>query len=170
MYVVQDPYWPLDRLGPTGHLWTLACHTNDFSFTIGESDCNNYLLHTNCYRPDHNKFWTGHDSYAVMACSKSVVIIVLNDEWEQNINSLWIDFWDKLVCEMDDSPTCLHWCCIPSYHGFTESRVHQVIVNTLRPRQNGQYFAHNIFKCSILNENFCILIQITLKFFMTDTQ
>ena len=36
--------------------------------------------------------------------------------------------------------------------------------NTLRPRQNGTHFADNIFKCISLNEKFCILIQISLKF------
>ena len=37
------------------------------------------------------------------------------------------------------------------------------IFNTLRPRQNGQYFAANIFKCIFFNEYPPILIQISLK-------
>ena len=36
--------------------------------------------------------------------------------------------------------------------------------NTLRPRQNGQYFPDNIFKCIFLNEKVCILINNSLKF------
>ena len=36
--------------------------------------------------------------------------------------------------------------------------------NALRLRQNGCHFADNIFKCTFLNEIFCILIQISLKF------
>ena len=34
----------------------------------------------------------------------------------------------------------------------------------LAPEQNGRHFADDIFKCSLLNENVCILIQISLMF------
>ena len=37
-------------------------------------------------------------------------------------------------------------------------------VNTLRPRQDGRHFADDIFKCIFLNENFLIVIKISLKF------
>ena len=37
-------------------------------------------------------------------------------------------------------------------------------VNSLRPRQNGRYFADEIFKCIFLNENVWIPIKISLKF------
>ena len=40
----------------------------------------------------------------------------------------------------------------------------QVILNTLRPRQNGPHFADDIFKCIFLNENIWISIKISLKF------
>ena len=36
--------------------------------------------------------------------------------------------------------------------------------NTLRPRQNGRYFADDIFKCIFLNKNVWILTKISLKF------
>ena len=36
--------------------------------------------------------------------------------------------------------------------------------NTLRPRQNGRYFADDILKCIFLNENVRIPIEISLKF------
>ena len=36
--------------------------------------------------------------------------------------------------------------------------------HTLWPGQNGRHFADNIFKCIFLNENFWILIKISLKF------
>ena len=36
--------------------------------------------------------------------------------------------------------------------------------NTLRPRQNGRRYPEDIFKCIFLNENICILINISLKF------
>ena len=35
---------------------------------------------------------------------------------------------------------------------------------TLRPRQNGRQYPDDIFKCIFLNENICILINISLKF------
>ena len=39
-----------------------------------------------------------------------------------------------------------------------------VILNTLRPRQNGRNFADDIFKCIFLNENAWISIKISLRF------
>ena len=39
-----------------------------------------------------------------------------------------------------------------------------IIVNTLRPRQNGRHFADDIFKCILLNENAWIPNKISLKF------
>ena len=48
----------------------------------------------------------------------------------------------------------------------TETYVREVpvLLNTLRPRQNGRHFADDIFKCIFLNENVWIPIQISLKF------
>ena len=42
-------------------------------------------------------------------------------------------------------------------------RTNPCLVNTLRLRQNGRRFA-DVFKCILLNENVCILIEISLKF------
>ena len=39
-----------------------------------------------------------------------------------------------------------------------------MVVNTLRPRQNGRRFADDTFECIFLNENVWILIKISLKF------
>ena len=39
-----------------------------------------------------------------------------------------------------------------------------LLINTLRPRQNGRHFADDIFKCIFLNENVCIPIKISMKF------
>ena len=47
-----------------------------------------------------------------------------------------------------------HWCLASNI----------VLVNTLRPRQNGRHFADDIFMCVFYNENFCILIKIPLKY------
>ena len=57
--------------------------------------------------------------------------------------------------EMPQDP-CLHyWLSV--WRNFRP-------VNTLRPEQNGQHFADNIFKCVFLKWNNCILIRISLKF------
>ena len=37
-------------------------------------------------------------------------------------------------------------------------------INSSPPEQNGHHFANNIFKSIFMNEKFCILIQISLKF------
>ena len=39
-----------------------------------------------------------------------------------------------------------------------------LIINTLRPRENGRHFADDIFKCIFVNENLRIPITISLKF------
>ena len=39
-----------------------------------------------------------------------------------------------------------------------------MLINTLRPRQNGCHFADHIFKCIFLNENIWISLTISLKF------
>ena len=42
--------------------------------------------------------------------------------------------------------------------------VHALLLNTLRPRQDGRHFPDYIFKCIFLNENVLISIKIPLKF------
>ena len=40
----------------------------------------------------------------------------------------------------------------------------QLRVNSSPPGQNGRHFADGIFRCIFMNEKFCILIEISLKF------
>ena len=47
---------------------------------------------------------------------------------------------------------------------ITPNRMCGLNFNTLRPRQNGRYFADDIFKCIFLNENAWISLKISLKF------
>ena len=49
---------------------------------------------------------------------------------------------------------CLSW---------TPSQLVSVFINTLRLRQNGRHFTHDIFKCIFLNRNVYILIKSWLK-------
>ena len=39
-----------------------------------------------------------------------------------------------------------------------------MLLNSFPPGQNGRHFADDISKCIFMNEKFCILIQISLKF------
>ena len=47
---------------------------------------------------------------------------------------------------------------------LTKKQIWKMIINTLRPRQNGRHFADDIFKCIFLNENIWIPIKISVKF------
>ena len=49
----------------------------------------------------------------------------------------------------------LHW-------GETSQSLSKYVM--LRLRQNGRHFADDIFRCIFMNEKFCILIKIPLKF------
>ena len=39
-----------------------------------------------------------------------------------------------------------------------------LLINSSLPGQNGHHFADDIFRCIFVNEKFCILIRISLKF------
>ena len=52
---------------------------------------------------------------------------------------------------------------ILKWSGFTQLP-NQLTINQLRPDQNGQHFADNIFKWIFLNENYCIFMQILRNF------
>ena len=49
-------------------------------------------------------------------------------------------------------------------HTYKQSWSPHNTLNTLRPRQDGRYFADDIFKCIFFNENGCILIKFSLKY------
>ena len=65
------------------------------------------------------------------------------------------------------SPLCLR-CNVHSrsFHCLSSPTARQssTLINPFTPRQNGRHFADDIFKCMLMNEKFCILIQISLKF------
>ena len=56
-------------------------------------------------------------------------------------------------------------CCMSTAHHLDQN---WSIINMLRPRQNGQHSAGDILKLIFLDENYCILIQISLKFVPND--
>ena len=53
---------------------------------------------------------------------------------------------------------------LQSYSQTACQKLHKCGVHTLRQRQDGRHFAHNIFECIFLNENCSILIKISLKY------
>ena len=56
-----------------------------------------------------------------------------------------------------------HSCWCPDCLGH-QVISRKILINTLRPRRNEQYFADDIFKCIFFNENVWISIKISLKF------
>ena len=47
----------------------------------------------------------------------------------------------------------MSWASLPGKH-----------INSSPPGQNGRHFADDAFRCIFVNEKFCILIEISLKF------
>ena len=105
----------------------------------------------------------------------SAIIFMYSFDLCSNIFRIASLLWDTV------NPQCL-WCN-PERHGYnwtlsvynkTETNTQTVwvtlvlnewlILNTLRPRQNGRHFADDIFKCIFLNENIWIWLTISLKF------
>ena len=54
--------------------------------------------------------------------------------------------------------------CMASQDVHRKTRFVKVLFNTLRPRQDGCYFADDVLKCIFLNENVWISLKIPLKF------
>ena len=59
----------------------------------------------------------------------------------------WSSSWKNHISPLNDG-----------YH------TNPLCINTLRPKQNGRYFADDTFKCIFLNENAWISLKISLKF------
>ena len=59
------------------------------------------------------------------------------------------------------SPSCLYGDKVVNK---MNRQIRRSIVNTLRPSQDGRYFAADIFKCIFMNEHVRISIEISLKF------
>ena len=49
-------------------------------------------------------------------------------------------------------------------HGYLNSWESLPLINSSPPGQNGRHVADDVFKCIFLNEKFCILIRIALRF------
>ena len=49
-------------------------------------------------------------------------------------------------------------------HSNSNNYSRQLVVNALRPRQNGRHFADDNFKCILFNDNVWIMIKNSLKF------
>ena len=55
--------------------------------------------------------------------------------------------------------TSAYWLCSLKIIQFQDQ-----VLNSSLPGQNGRHIVDNIFICIFVNENFCILIKISLKF------
>ena len=127
----------------------------------------------------------GHDSWCVPINSLAPGRFWLNIRWVIFKQILVTDGW-VISCEItlrrmsqgltDDKSTLVQvmvWCrqatshyqnqCWPrsmSPYGVTRPQW----VNSSPPGQNGHRFTDDIFRCIFVNETFCILIKISLKF------
>ena len=70
-------------------------------------------------------------------------------------------------CQMELTDLLSDWWGM-DLHLFVRQTLHvlhtSLVINTLRPRQNGRQFADDTCKCIFLNENVSISIKISLKF------
>ena len=88
----------------------------------------------------------------------------------KNVTWLYCSFiWLSCPCIFDKKEITLfhiHWFSEKKRNGNTvgEQWGYTLFVKTLRLRQDGRHFTDNIFKCIFFNENFRILIRISLKF------
>ena len=78
----------------------------------------------------------------------------------------WTSVGGVICCHMtslghNELLTVIWYVCCSIY---SHSQVSIIVINTLRPRQNGRHFADYVFKCILLNENVWILLQISLNF------
>ena len=61
------------------------------------------------------------------------------------------------------SPSIITW--LPLFHQPNEAQKQEMaLFHSSAPGQNGRHFADDIFKCIFVNEQFCVLIKISLKF------
>ena len=100
-------------------------------------------------------FYRNMQNYCISNCKNALAI---RQFFTKPLNWwLWIPAWGWLWPNIGfyiSSYICL----------FRVHRNLMLVVVTHPTEQNGSHFADNIFKCRFLNEKFCILIQISLKF------
>ena len=79
--------------------------------------------------------------------------------WSEILKNDWVGRLDYPQACMDSSPHYIPWimCKVPVRYWSILP-----MFNTLRPRQNGRYFADNIFKCIFLNEQIYASIKVSL--------
>ena len=53
---------------------------------------------------------------------------------------------------------------VPLLHQVSGYLIYPLYINSFLPGQNGRHFVDHIFRCICVNEKFCILIKISLKF------
>ena len=136
--------WPIGHMGPVTSETKLQLNSHKISFTRN--------IHFSQWM--RLKFCTWHGNmtavlYAKLQNDSSNKKEDMNKRTFARLLLIWIS---------DESFFCYQ--ILPSLQFYG----HQIIINSLRPRQNGRHFADDIFKCIFLNENGWILIEISLKF------
>ena len=90
--------------------------------------------------------------------TKIVLSAMANKRWHVLLSAddIWMGFWIH-------GDMLMHTDVIGWHSGLYENIRS---INSLRLRQNGCYFADNIFKCIFFNENVWIVIKISLNFIL----
>ena len=89
-------------------------------------------------------------------------------EWWLYIFQLYMYIRDQYLYEIQEIDlnyaklTCIYSTSQEIYAWFI--LICPGFLNSLLPGQNGHHFADDIFTCILMNEKFCILIRISLKF------
>ena len=106
-------------------------------------------------------FWRFRLWSPLQVCWFRVSVPKRSDRRRSVLATAWfhrIDGW-QMATAGEVSQRLRRWKGLPDNQSHRNNAV-----NSLRPRQNGRHFAHDIFKCIFLNENIWIPIKISLKF------
>ena len=124
---------------PIAHPWRKLCLWNDIQLYFPNSKTLTYLTKTLTQNTkNEEKKEMSHGCWSKGPCYVS--------------SSLWWDLRNLASsCQAQIMLSLIYNAWIP-------------LLNTWKLRQNGRHSADDIFKCIFLNENCCILIEISLKF------
>ena len=105
-------------------------------------------------------------------CYHGCLMWVLWEKWQREVESLlyqcsvplslphtsydFMSLFVLLYCNLMENGSIMKDKCILGLSHWD--------INSSPPGQNGRHFAYDIFRCIFLNENICILIEISLKF------
>ena len=82
--------------------------------------------------------------------------------WTSHISPSWVSYGSSFPISLSTTVVVHTMLLLPFPCLYMQCPAKQL--NSSSPAQNGRHFADDIFKCIFVNEKFCILIKISLKF------